>query len=171
MDLIDFTGQEETELYFHEQLPESVRTLIDRAAEVYGEGGGELELLQAFFQAPESLEVLVALYRFYYYRHSYPEALTTARHALRISGARLGFPADWRALTPGHVNRETPMGLLRFYLMVLKGMAYLTLRGEALEEGEAMIDKVMLLDPADRLNGSVLKQVVRERKGALRVVK
>ena len=170
MDLNDFTNSEQTALYFDEQLPEAVESLLADAAELYGEAECEHRLLQAFFLVPESLTVLVSLYRMYFYQHRYQETLTTASHALRISGARLGFPADWRELQPSHLDPALPLGLVRFYLLALKGAAYVKMRVGELEEGEAMIDKVMALDPEDRLNGSVLKEVVLATRRRPRLV-
>ncbi len=171
MDLIDFDGKEEADLYFNEPLPDGVEALLAEAAEEYGEPECEPLLLKAFFYAPESLAVLVSLYRFYYYQKRYPETLVTASHALRLSGQRLGFPDDWRELRPEHHTPELPLGLVRFYLLALKGAAYVKMRLGELEEGEAMIDTVMSLDPEDRLGGSVLKEVMLDTRRGLRLVK
>jgi hypothetical protein len=170
MDLFDFAGTEQDDLYFEEDMPAEVSELLEQAAELYSEGGGEKELLRAFFLAPESLAVLVSLYRYYYYQHRYQDVLVVAKYALKVSGQRLGFPQDWRELQPEHVNTEKSMGLIRFYLLALKGAAYVKLRIEELEEGEEMLDKVMLLDPEDRLGASVLKEVLDEQRRKPRLV-
>ncbi len=165
MDLLDFAGNESAVLYYEEALPAEVTELLEAAANAYSEGGGEMQLLRAFFLAPDSLKVLVSLYRFYYYQHSYTDTLATAHHALRISGQHLGFPADWRALTPAHLEAQSKnMGLVRFYLLALKGAAYVQLRLNELKLGEQMLDKVLELDPEDRLGASVLKQVMEEQR-------
>jgi hypothetical protein len=64
MDLLDFEAQG---LYFEEPDVTGVKEMIATAAENYGNGDAELSLLKAYFLAPESLNVLVALNRFYYY--------------------------------------------------------------------------------------------------------
>lgn len=98
MDLLDFDAQD---LYFEREDSFEVRTLIKEAAESYGSGDGELPLLQAYLRAPESLNVLVALNRFYYYRHRLSEALLISEKALAIIRAGLAFPEDWRQLNIG----------------------------------------------------------------------
>ena len=170
MDLNDFSNSEQTALYFDEVLPQEVESLLADAAEHYGEAECEHRLLKAFFLVPESLTVLVSLYRMYFYQHRYEETLVTASHALRISGARLGFPPDWRELQLSHLDAELPLGLVRFYLFALKGMAYVKMRMGELEDGEAMIDKVMALDPEDRLGASVLKEVILDTRRRPRLV-
>ncbi|MGD0962081.1 MAG: hypothetical protein ABSB19_19905, partial [Methylomonas sp.] len=81
MDLLEF---EPNDLYFMREDPEEVRNLIRCAAELYGTGEAELPLLQAFLRAPESLNVLVALNRFYYYQHRLSEALLISEKALAL---------------------------------------------------------------------------------------
>ncbi len=170
MDLFDFAGTEQDELYFEEDMPSEVSELLEQAAELYAEGGGEKELLRAFFLAPESLAVLVSLYRYYYYQHRYQDVLIVAKYALKASGQRLNFSEDWRDLRPEHITPDMSMSLIRFYLLALKGAAYVKLRVEESEEGEDMIDKILLLDPEDRLGASVLKEVLDEQRRKPRLV-
>jgi hypothetical protein len=61
MDLLDFA---ECELYFEEPLSAEAEGLIADAARAYGEQAAERDLLYAHLLAPESLTVLVALYRY-----------------------------------------------------------------------------------------------------------
>ena len=69
MDLLDFTGED---MYFDHPPPAEVDELIAAAAEQYGTDAAEHSLMRAYFLAPEHLSVLVALYRFFYYRQRYP---------------------------------------------------------------------------------------------------
>lgn len=171
MDLFDFAGTEQDNLYFEEDLTDTVKQLLATAANQYADDdeSAELFLLRAFFLAPRSLSVLVALYRYYYYQHRYAEVLTTAEHALIVSGDSLGLPRDWRVLQPQDFGKHS-MSLVRFYLLALKGMAYVKLRLDELDEGEQILDKILLLDPEDRLGASVLKQVLIEQKQQPRLV-
>lgn len=168
MDLLDF---DKTDLYFDEPVPEQVKTHLQDAAEAYSSGRSEQYLLRAHFLAPTSLMVLVALYRYYYYQHRHDDALTVAERAMALCAERLDFAAEWRELDESCIGRgaTVSMGLLRFYLLALKGAGYLNLRLGDLDKGQAMLAKVVELDPQDRLGASVLLDVV-ERKTRLRVV-
>ncbi len=53
--------------------------------------------------------------------------------------------------------------LPRFYLFTLKACAYLHMRLGDLEIADAMVGKLMELDGADRLGGSVLRGVLARR--------
>ena len=122
MDLMDFEGEG---LYFDEAVSEDVTALIEKAAENYGHSDAEFYLMRAYFLAPNSLQVLVALYRYYYYQHRLEDTLVVALRALEISGRRLQMPDDWRRLNEAYLGNAViqSIGLLRFYLLALKGPA------------------------------------------------
>ncbi|GAB2190312.1 hypothetical protein [Sessilibacter sp. MAH2] len=168
MDLHDFSGGE---MYFDEQLSERVSTLIEMASEAYAEGNAEISLLKAYFLAPKSLSVLVAVYRFYYYQHRYDDALDCADKAMTIVAEKLNMNIPWRKLdmtTLGY-GLMTSMTLVRFYLLALKGAGYLNLRLNRIEEGVQMLEKVRELDTEDRLGTGYLLETVesyQRRKAA-----
>lgn len=160
MDLLDFDARE---LYFDEACPAKVTELLAQAAKQYSEGEAEFPLLQAYLLAPEDLNVLVGLYRFFYYQHRYSESLLIADRALAVSSKRLKLSINsWEQLTPELMTSVTDLPLLRFYLLALKGAAYLNLRLDKLAQGRAMLEKLIRLDPEDRLGASALLQVVND---------
>lgn len=135
------------------------------AATHYGEPEAELSLLRAYFLEPEHLTVLVALYRYFYYRHGYSEALLVADRAIRLTAERLGITPDWRKLTKGDLGKAVleSMTLTRFLLLALKGSGYLELRlGEAAGALERF-EKVVELDTSDRLGMSELVSLARAK--------
>ena len=85
MDFLDFAGED---MYFDEPVSPEVEGLLLDAAQRYGEDGAETSLLRAYFLEPEHLTVLVALYRYFYYRQRYRESLITADRAIAIVSAR-----------------------------------------------------------------------------------
>ena len=158
MDLMDFEGGQ---LYFEESLPPDVETLLQQAGELYGDGEAEPLLVEALRLAPESLNVLVAAYRFYYYQHRLNDALNIAGLALAVTSRRLEIPADWNVLTSAHISQAGPaaMALVRFHLLSLKAEAYLLLRLGRTMEGRAMLLKLLELDSHNRLGAKQLLEV------------
>lgn len=161
MDLLDF---EQAELYFDEPISEEVEHLIDMAAANYGNEEAELMLLRANFMAPQHLMVLVALYRYYFYQHRLEDALLVAESTLAVVGRRLEFPETWLYLCEANVGVGVmrSMGLVRFYLMVLKAAGYIHLRLGNVETGQAMLEKLVELDSHDRMGGKALLDVVQQ---------
>jgi tetratricopeptide (TPR) repeat protein len=163
MDLLDF---EQAELYFDEPISEEVEHLIAMAAVNYGNEEAELMLLRANFIAPQHLMVLVALYRYYFYQHRLEDALLVAESTLAVVGRRLEFPDTWQFLREINIGAGVirSMGLVRFYLMVLKATGYIHLRLGNFETGQAMLEKLVELDSHDRMGGQALLEVVREQQ-------
>lgn len=160
MDLLDF---EQTELYFDEPLSAEVAQLLQDAGGSYGCGETESKLLLANFMAPRQLTVLVALYRYYYYQHRLEDALLVAECTLAVAGRQLQFPYNWMHLRIANVSAGVmhSMGLVRFYLMVLKAAGYVNLRLGNHTEGQAMLEKLVELDSHDRIGGKALLEVIR----------
>jgi hypothetical protein len=159
MDLLQF---DQTSLYFDDPLPDGIEPLLNDAAACYGEDAAEALLLRAYFLAPEQLVVLVALYRYYFYQHRLEDALIVADRTLAIVSRRLDLPAKWQDLHPDHIGYAVlrSMGLLRFYLMVLKATGYIHLRQGNASTGQAMLEKLVELDSHDRLGGKILLDVL-----------
>lgn len=161
MDLQDFDGEM---LYFDQPEPQRVSELLMAASQHYGQGDAEGFLLEAFAIAPKSLTVLVGLYRFYYYQHRYADALRIAHIAMETLAPQIDFPGTWHELDMNAIGLGVlrSMGLVRFYLLALKGAGYLNLRLSKFEEGIGMLRKVRELDAADRLGAQLLLDVLAE---------
>ncbi len=159
MDLLKF---DQASLYFDEPVPDEIQNLLAQASQAYGSGTAEPLLHKAYFLAPESLLVLVAVYRYYFYQHRLDEALLVGERALRIVGQRLGLPEHWSRLNPALLGQAVmkSMGLLRFYLHVLKATGYINLRLGRMEQGRAQIEKLIELDSHDRFGGKALLAVI-----------
>src|SRR5664280_1246466 len=168
MDLLDFEAQG---LYFEEPDVAGVKEMIANAAENYATCDAELPLLKAYFLAPDSLNVLVALNRFYYYQHRLEEALNATLKALAIIRRLLDFPEDWRDLQPSHIN-DAPADLLtqvRLYLFTLKATGFLNMRLEYLDLSQAIFEKLVELDSKDRIGAQGLLELVVKRKADVAV--
>lgn len=167
VDLLDFSGEE---MYFDRPLSPEVSALIASAAEHYGERAdsgpdpAEFALLRAYLLAPEDLNVLVALYRFFYYRQRLAESLSIADRAVLVASRELGLPEDWRALTTDDLNRGVTrsMTLTRFLLLALKGAGYLLLRMDQPAAALERLEKVAAFDTSNRLGVTELLSWARD---------
>lgn len=142
-------------------LPEAARGHLRRAALVYHRTAeAERHLKAAWDAAPGSVAVSIGLYRFYFYKGQLAEALKVAQDCLRRTAREGGLPDDWRRVRPHHAAFDTYDAAPRFYLFTLKAYGYIRMRLGHLDEGRAAVAKVMELDPADHLGGSVLMGVL-----------
>lgn len=166
MDLQDFDGDG---LYFDEPQSAEVAGYMQAAADQYSEGLAEQSLLSALALAPHDLNVLVGLYRFYYYQHRFQEALGVAAQVMASVRPRLALPSVWRDIQPADLvsAAQHGVGLLRFYLLALKGAGYLCLRLGHFEHGKAMLAKVAELDTENRLGARLLLEVLEARNAQI----
>lgn len=164
MDLHSF---EVDDLYFENTPDPVVLCLLEKAAESYADGEAEPFLNQAYQLEPENLMVLVALYRFYYYQHRYDDAFAIAQQSLAISARMFGYDGEWRQMNIeilAHGMLQS-FGMVRFYLLALKGAGYLKLRLNQIDEGIAFLEKVIELDSSDRIGAKSLLAVANRQKG------
>jgi len=159
MDLQDFESQT---LYFQEPMPRDVQDLLQAASAAYVAGRAEPLLLRACALAPDNLSVLVALYRFYYYQHRLADALEVAHRAMAVVAPMIGFPGDWSEVGEDDLARGLVQSFtsVRFYLLALKGAAYLNLRLGRVDLGVRMLNRVIALDSRDRLGAKGLLQAL-----------
>ncbi len=162
MNLLDFDAED---MYFDQPLGDEAEGLIRTAAEQYGQPSAEHKLMRAYFLEPGHLTVLVALYRYFYYRRQYADALVVADRAIAVAAGQLDLPGDWRGLNRRNLGHAvlTSMTLTRFLLLALKGAGYISMRlgdpAAALERFE----KVIELDTSDRLGMRELTAMARSR--------
>jgi len=160
VDLLSFDAEP---LYFDNPPSEQVIQLLEQAAEDYSDGTAEADLQQAYQLAPEHLMVLVALFRFYFYQHRLSEALDVILKTRDIVGRKLELPDDWRLLNETQLfkDHEHHMVMVRFYLLCLKGEAYLYARQGEAQKAIPLLEKVAALDSKDNLGTAALLKVVR----------
>ena len=111
--------------------------------------------------APGHAAVLIGLYRFYFYKGRLAEALDVARRCLAKAAEESNLPADWRQVQAGDAGFGCYENILpRFFLFSLKGYAYLQMRLGETEEGRLAVQKLLELDPTDKIGAKVLMGVL-----------
>ncbi|MDP3009996.1 MAG: hypothetical protein Q8N30_13130 [Methylococcales bacterium] len=158
MDLLDFEAEG---LYFEQADVAGVKELIAQAAEDYSNGNAEFPLLRAYFLAPESLNVLVALNRFYYYQHRLEDALSATYKALAVIRASIDFPEHWQDLQQQHLDSTPNLTEVRLYLFTLKAVGFLNMRLHRLELSEQIFEKLISLDSKNRIGAQALMDLLK----------
>ena len=136
---------------------------VAAASALWGEPErAEALLLQAMAAAPDSEEVLVALYRFYFYRNDLDKAVALAERCIAHAARELGIDPDWRRGVAGGADfSDFSLPRHRFYLFALNAYGYLLARLGRKEEAEQALSAVARLDPTDRIGSSQLLGMVR----------
>ncbi|MCC6828319.1 MAG: hypothetical protein IT550_08845 [Novosphingobium sp.] len=121
----------------------------------------ETHLRAAHGLAPDHAAVLIALYRFYFYKGRLYEALQIARACIRKALQENVLDPDWRDVRAGDAAfGEWDALVPRFFLFSLKGYAYLNMRLGYFAEGRLAAEKLLELDARDRIGARVLLDVL-----------
>jgi hypothetical protein len=120
-------------------------------------------LMRACSLAPDHPAVLIAFYRHYFYAHRLRLARTVARRSLVVAARALDLPTVWRDVPDVALAGAAEHPTTRFYLWVLKGMAYLSLRLDDPVEARDALAKLRALDPQDCVGAALLEAVRRRR--------
>jgi tetratricopeptide (TPR) repeat protein len=136
---------------------------VAAASALWGEPErAEALLLQAMDDAPDSEVVLIALYRFYFYRSELSKALALAERCIEHGASDIGIDPDWRKVVASDVDfSDFSLPRHRFYLFSLNAYGYLLARLGRMEDSEQALSAVMRLDPNDRIGSAQLLGVVR----------
>jgi tetratricopeptide (TPR) repeat protein len=149
----------------YRNLPAVAEKHLGLASMAYADSSAaEMHLAMAAAVAPNNPVVKVGEYRYYFYKNRLQEALGVAMECLTIVAQELGLPSQWRAVSPHHSDFRSDEPAHRFYLFCLKAYAYLLLRLNQLEQGREAVEKLLELDPANKVGGQVLLDVL-ERIG------
>lgn len=148
-----------------EGLPAEAERHLRLAGQNYHRDEVALGHLQAAWElAPGHAAVYIGKYRFYFYKNRLAEALEIAKECLVKAALDNGMSPDWREAKPADADFTSFEAIVpRFFLFTLKGYAYLQMRLGNLEEGRAAVEKLLELDPADKLGGKVLMGVLERQ--------
>jgi tetratricopeptide (TPR) repeat protein len=125
----------------------------------------EDHLRQAQILAPDHFAVLIGLYRFYFYKGRMSEALGLANICLAKAAREKNFAADWWDVRSGDADfADYEDVLARFYMFCLKGYAYLNMRLGDLAEGRVAVEKLLQLDPSDKIGARLLFDILERAR-------
>ncbi|MBL0093516.1 MAG: hypothetical protein IPP50_14980 [Piscinibacter sp.] len=119
-------------------------------------------LMRAQSLAPDHPAVLIAFYRHHFYGHRLSMARDVARRALVVGAQALRLPVVWREVPKRALPGARHDAPTRFFLFVLKGYAYLSLRLDDAVEARDALALLRALDPDDWV-GAALLEAVRQR--------
>jgi len=150
----------EERVRFGRSLPPEVNALLQQAASHADDfPEAEQSLLTARRMAPEQLEVLVALYKLYFYRGLTEQAERIVTDALTGAASGGGFASDWRMLGPDSTDWRVSEGPARIYLYSLKALTFIRLRQGDPDGAAELLATLRRLDPDDQVGAGVLSDL------------
>lgn len=161
----DLTEEERVAECLGVGLPPEAEAHLRLAGQNYHRDEVALAHLQSAWDiAPGHAAVYIGKYRFYFYKNRLAEALEVGTECLAKAAVDNGMSPNWRDAKPTDADFSSFEAILpRFFLFTLKGYAYLQLRLGALEEGRAAVEKLLELDPTDKVGAKVLLNVLERQ--------
>jgi tetratricopeptide (TPR) repeat protein len=149
-------------------LPQAAERALERAGLSYSDPArAEAFLREAEAAAPDHFAVLIGWYRYYFYKGRLAEALAVGRLCLAKTAREKNFSTDWREVRADDAAFGSYDDVMaRFFMFCLKGYAYLHMRLGDLDEGRAAAEKLLDLDPSDRINAKLLLDVLERAESA-----
>jgi len=145
---------------FAADMPPEIDSVLQEAVVFYEDTErAEATLKKAFNMARGRLEVYVALYKFYFYKNRIDDAEAVALDALKEAARQGGFSSDWSILTQVSTQWAPVPDAQRFFLYTLKALAFVNLRKGNNVMADALLNKLLELDPKDQVGGSVIRDL------------
>ena len=150
----------EERVCFGRGIPRAVNALLQRAAASTRDFvAAERALLEARTLAPWQLEVLVALYKLYFYNGRIGQAEQVVTETLYRAAHSGGFTPDWRRLDRNSTDWRRPSGPARAYLYSLKALSFIRLRCHDRSGADELLATLRRLDPHDQVGAGVIGEL------------
>jgi hypothetical protein len=125
--------------------PDRARALFRHAAEI----------------EPETLPAYRCLFKLHNRQRDFEAAREVALEGMAEAARQAGVTAEWRNWTAESLI-DTPVVPHRFLLQFLKAIAFIELRRGNPEQSRVALDKLIALDPADGVGGSVVAALLAQ---------
>ncbi|PLZ98969.1 hypothetical protein CEN50_09155 [Fischerella thermalis CCMEE 5268] len=152
--------QVDTERFSWFQVPEEIKKLLILAAENWeNTSASENYMNQALAKTGDNLEVLVAAYRYFYYKYNYKMALQTALKVIDKIKLAENLPDDWQQLQPILIKRkEEPQ--IRLYLNAYAASGLVLAKLGELEKAKEISAQVKSIDGKNDFGAGILLDIL-----------
>lgn len=152
--------QADTNKFSWFQVPENIKNLLILAAQTWDNTSeSEKYIQQALAETGENTDVLVAAYRFFYYKNNYSLALQTTVKLLDKIKETEKLPDDWEQLKPILVNRkEDPQ--IRLYLNAYAASGLVLANLGEIEQAKEISTKVKEIDEKNDFGAGILLDIL-----------
>jgi hypothetical protein len=141
-------------------LPAEVKSLLIAAANTWEDTAqSQRYMQQALTIAHSSLDVLVAAYRYFFYKHNDAAALQIATQVIEQIRQSEGLPEDWEVLVPILRSRKEEPNV-RLYLNAYAASGLVLARMGAIEEAKQITTRVSEMDDKREFGATTVLQIL-----------
>jgi len=114
---------------------------------------------QALAKTADNTDILVAAYRYFYYKNNYGLALTTAEKITAKIKKAESLPDDWRELKPILVNRREE-SQIRLYLTAYAASGLVLAKLGKIEQGKEISARIKGIDDKNDFGAGILLDIL-----------
>ncbi len=141
-------------------LPDEVKRLLIAAANTWEDTAQSQEYMQqALAIAGHSLDVLVAAYRYFFYKHNDIAALQIANQVIEQIRAIEGLPEDWDRLAP-LLSQGKEEANMRLYLTAYAASGLILARLGQIEQATVITTRVSEIDTKREFGAATVLHVL-----------
>ena len=160
------------EVHFGFDITPIINMHLQKAASLVATRNAALEtLITAHESAPDQLEILIALYKFYFYQGETEKAEELVFQTLIKASMQGGFSHDWKTLSVESSDWSVIRGPARIFLYSLKALAFIRLRQRDFRDSGSILDVLNKLDPEDQVGADVIRSLLIAMKDDLEEAK
>ncbi|MCP6763119.1 MAG: hypothetical protein NHB32_31075 [Fischerella sp. CENA71] len=142
------------------QVPEEIKELLILAADHWeNTSNSEKYMHQALAKTGDNIEVLVAAYRYFYYKYNYQMALQTAVKVIDKIKEAEKLPDDWQQLQPILIKRKEDTQI-RLYLNAYAASGLVLAKLGELEKAKEISTKVKSIDDKNNFGAGILLDIL-----------
>lgn len=136
------------------QVPDDIKQLLILAAENWQDTSkSELYINQALAKSLDSIDVLVAAYRYFYYKHNYQMALDTANQVIDKVKVSEALPDAWEQLKPILLSRKEDEKI-RLYLNAYAASGLVLAKLGKIDRAKIICVKIQEIDNMKEFTGA-----------------
>lgn len=122
-------------------------------------GLAEKYIREALSNAGDNLDVLVAAYRFFFYKHQSAAALSIAQQVIQLIATQEKFPQEWSQLKPILSDRATEP-TVRLYLNAYAAKGLILAQLGRLDEAREISQQVKEIDDSRQFCSTTVFEVI-----------
>lgn len=146
------------------QIPEDIKKLLILAAENWENTlDSEKYMNQALAKTGENTDVLVAAYRYYFYKNNYIMALQTANKVIDIIKEAEELPTQWEQLKPILASRKDDCKI-RLYLNAYAASGLVLAKLGEIEQAKEISARVKEIDDKNEFGAGIIYDILTSPK-------
>lgn len=151
---------QDTEKFSWFEVPQDIKELLILAADNW-ENTSESEkyINQALAKTGNNTDVLIAAYRYFYYKQNYRMALQTAEKVIEKVKKTEKLPDEWKQLKPILINRKQQANI-RLYLNAYAASGLILAKLNKVEKAKEICVKVKEIDDQNDFGAGILFDIL-----------